>query len=432
MPDWITRVRLENIRGFRELEFEVPMPEATAPCTVIIGKNGTGKSTLLRAIALPLVRGEEAFELVRQPNGSYLRAESDAGAAIGVVELQLGAGARMWASFRRDPDGEIPGSFAESHRANDDVTRRRFWERLFVAAYGSGRTQVGTMRETSFGSYRVYDSVRALFDYTTALANSELTLRRLRDYRDEAWYDATLRKLSAAIGLTPDDTISLPRGGGVAVSGPTIGADIPLEAWADGYRLTLAWIMDMYAWAMRAEAIDDEGDINGILLLDEVEQHLHPSMQLQAIPRLRAQFPKLQIFATTHSPLVALSVKPEELVSLKRLDDGSVVRVEVPNYTGYSAEDMLVDDNLFDADVYSPETVEKLRRYRELAAKPPPPRRRRGGPAASAASAAAADESELKQLGAELRAMAIPEVQAGPQADAVRELLTRYGRQPEP
>src|SRR6185295_11194231 len=171
-------------------------------------------------------------------------------------------------------------------------------------------------------------------------------------------YDRALLGLKRALGLAEKDEIAPRPGGGVVVSGPTVGGTIPLETWADGYRLTFSWMLDLYAWAMQAGTIDEEGHVRGILLIDEIEQHLHPSMQAEILPRLSELFPKMQIFATTHSPLVALDAKPEELVVLKREGDQVVAVEDVPDFAGYSVEDMLADPRIFDSEVFGSETRE--------------------------------------------------------------------------
>ncbi|MFY9819873.1 MAG: AAA family ATPase [Thermoanaerobaculia bacterium] len=121
---------------------------------------------------------------------------------------------------------------------------------------------------------------------------------------------------------------------------------------------------------MKAGTIDEEGHIQGILLIDEIEQHLHPSMQAEILPRLSELLPKMQIFATTHSPLVALDASPDELVVLRREGNSIVSEEDIPNYLGYSVEDMLSDPRLFDSEVYGQEKRKMLTEYRELAAIP--------------------------------------------------------------
>ena len=225
------------------------------------------------------------------------------------------------------------------------------------------------------------DGVYTLFDYRRTLLDPELTLRRLRDFLGTDRYERTLTGIKRALGLGSEDEISLPRGGGVELSGPSIGGRIRLEGWADGYRMTFNWMLDFYGRVVNADMINlinREGHVRGIILIDEIEQHLHPSMQAEILPRITEVFPEIQLIATTHSPLVALDAKPDELVVLRREGNEVVREEDVPDYTGYSAEDMLVDERLFDTEIYSPEMREKVGRYRELA---PLPKATRGSAA---------------------------------------------------
>lgn len=93
-------------------------------------------------------------------------------------------------------------------------------------------------------------------------------------------------------------------------------------------------------------------------------------MQAEILPRLSELFPKMQIFATTHSPLVALDASPGELVVLRREGDQIVAEDDVPNFLGYSVEDMLADPRLFDSEVYGQDKRKMLTEYHELAAIP--------------------------------------------------------------
>ena len=235
----------------------------------------------------------------------------------------------------------------------------------FICAYGIGRNPSGSKPKRG---YRLYDSVLNLFNYRTGLIDPELAWRRLRDYTDIAHVEGKLKK---ALGLSSADTFKLPSGGGILLSGPTLGKDVPIQAWADGYRMTFSWILDLYAWAMAAEAIDEDGDISGILLIDEIEQHLHPSMQTGIMDRIGALLPKMQIIATTHSPLTALGCKPGELVLLRREEDHVVADTNLPNFSGFSVEDLLSDSAFFDTAPYHPEVNQKLERYHKLLAIPP-------------------------------------------------------------
>jgi len=397
---YLSRVYLQNIRGLRELDLDL-CGEGDEPRrrTLIIGMNGTCKTTILRAIALGLCDRADANALIAEPIGGFL----SEGEGEGRIEIFLEHSRRSayhWATRIQRENGKE--EVVEAEGSDPNGSRRPYlWQ--FLCGYGAGRYGVGY---ESGREYRIADSVATLFDYRRTLLDPELTLRRLQDFLGTSRYDAILRGITNALGLSIEDRIELPKGGGVELSGPTIEGKIRLEGWADGYRMTFYWLLDLYGWAMRADCIDAEGNARGILLVDELEQHLHPSMQAEILPRLSEALPKMQLFATTHSPLVALDARPEELVVLRREGNEVVAETSIPDFTGYSAEDMLADERLFDTEVYGPEMREKVVRYRSLAATPRTER-------------SAAETRELRDLAFSIESHPLPESR---ESDMVREL----------
>jgi PAS domain-containing protein len=400
---YITRIRLENIRGFGELDLDLRGRDGQARLrTLIIGKNGTSKTTVLRAIALGLCDLADANALLAEPIGAFVSAGARAGSIEVVLEGEDDLGPHHLFTEILKEEGKESVFNRDSNRS---VHPR------FVCGYGAGRHGVGpdTGRD-----YRIADSVYTLFDYRRTLLDPELTLRRLQDFLGTAKYEAALRGIKNALGLSAEDEIRLPPGGGVELSGPMIGGTIRLEGWADGYRMTFSWLLDLYGWAMRAARITRSGGILGIVLVDEVDQHLHPSMQAEILPRLSAVLPEIQLIATTHSPLVALDAKPEELVVLRREGGQVVAEQSVPDFSGYSAEDMLVDERLFDTNPYAPEMRETLSRYRSLAAIPK-------------AERGAAQTRELRDLALDIEARPLPESREGDMVRELKRLIDKHG-----
>jgi hypothetical protein len=407
----ITRIELRRIRGFRELDLDLRTSDGQPrKRTLIIGKNGTCKTSLLRAIVIGLADTPDANRLISEPIGSYVSGHDDKG-YIGILGSEDAATLPERSLSKRlvrqgDREGVLNNEiYTFTTASSEDLTP-------FACGYGAGRFDVGTSMPDR--AYRVADSTYSLFNYRQPLVDPELTLRRLRDYFGTATYERTLGGIKRSLGLTEEDNIDLRIGGGIEISGPSVGETIALEGWADGYRVTFSWILDLYAWALRAETIDSDGYIEGILLIDEVEQHLHPSMQAEILPRLSELLPRMQIFATTHSPLVALDAKPEELVVLRREGDHVVAEQRVPDFSGYSAEDMLSDPRLFDTEVYGSETREKLSEYRKLAAIPKEER-------------SPEERRRLRSLATEINSFETPQERESETSRLLKELMTKYG-----
>ena len=95
----------------------------------------------------------------------------------------------------------------------------------------------------------------------------------------------------------------------------------------DGFRATVAWLADLCAtWhkiALHAAQQTDPKHISGIVLLDEIDLHLHPSLQRVLVPRLRKVLPNVQFIVTTHSPMVLASFDRAELVVLDQDHQGA-------------------------------------------------------------------------------------------------------------
>lgn len=79
-----------------------------------------------------------------------------------------------------------------------------------------------------------------------------------------------------------------------------------------------------------------------ILLIDEIENHLHPTWQRRVIPALLEHFPGLQIFATTHSPFVVAGLKAGQVHLLKRDENGVVsASTNDEDIIGWTADEIL-------------------------------------------------------------------------------------------
>jgi predicted ATP-binding protein involved in virulence len=115
-------------------------------------------------------------------------------------------------------------------------------------------------------------------------------------------------------------------------------SEVPFEYLSDGYRNMLAMVADIAVrCATLNPALKDKAvrETPGIVLIDEIDLHLHPKWQRRVVSDLLAAFPKVQFVATTHSPFIIQSLVPKEGVQLLNLDNATA-----NHFAGKSVEDI--------------------------------------------------------------------------------------------
>lgn len=100
------------------------------------------------------------------------------------------------------------------------------------------------------------------------------------------------------------------------------GQQLDLTQMSDGERALLAIMIDLCRRLVLANPeLDDPLEGSGVVLIDEIELHLHPKWQREIVDKLRRTFPRIQFVLTTHSPFVVQSLRPGELRLLGDHDD---------------------------------------------------------------------------------------------------------------
>ena len=310
-PLYISRLALTDIRCFAQLEIRF---DENGASTVVIGDNGDGKSTILRSLAIGICDQSSASALFRELHGEFVR--YDSGKDQGTIEVELAGPGR---------DRFLIKTVIKSLKAFERVEQQLFrlrsgrrskltqdefpWERVFASGYGPGIRVQGM---ADYDYYLTVDAVYALFRYDVLLQNPELVVRRIIDAvprkhgtkaRDKALHEIK-ELLARVLQLDGPNSISL-KWDGIYVKTST--GNVGLSSLSDGFRGTVTWVMDLIAWWFvyrRDWTSTQSNDIHGIVLIDEIEQHLHPRWQRNIMHLLTESFPHVQFIASTHSPLV--------------------------------------------------------------------------------------------------------------------------------
>ena len=368
----ILKLRLENIKCFKEIEIPFESVDGSARSwSLFVGDNGQGKTTILRSLAMGLCDDDWAAALRSELHGEFLRR----GEKKGSIEVCLGNsnGEKYTVRTRIKLEGNNESISQDvfhgdcvnkkgKHKEAKDFER----DRIFAVAYGAGRSVSGT---ESYEEYTLVDALYTLFNYEHSLQNAELGARRIRFCSEEEWEN--LRNILKKILMMEDDEeISLEITG--LYSNTRRGEGV-FDTMSDGYKSLTSVIVDFLCWNLtyRLESFSLE-NLSGILIIDELEQHLHPRWQREIVKTLSDQFPKVQFICSTHTPICALGLSDLECESrlFKVAYENNHSKLEEfdlgKEFKGYRTDQMLTS-TVFDLkSTRSVSMQKKLEKYRKI------------------------------------------------------------------
>ncbi|RYG99667.1 MAG: hypothetical protein EON58_03060 [Alphaproteobacteria bacterium] len=392
---YIERLWATNFRCYEQFNIHLQYPGKDATLrfpniNLILGDNGSGKSAVMKAATLPILgsvlqsSGFRPYMLVRrrrlsgEEQGKSLRSEIRADLICHGQEQ----------SSREDPFDQVSWSASigvvkaqavlTSPFGEDELNTARVnparWERIkdpnspafFLAGYGANRQIEFAPTGNSSSRNRKYSArfarVAGLFEESVELSSvaawSELMMSTGR--LEEA--------VSILNSLLPEGTTAL-QGGEEGVQFSYEGILLPFAALSDGYRGFIAWVTDLVyqivsvlpdAKTRRNPKITD---VRGVVLVDEIDLHLHPIWQRTVVPTLSKAFPNIQFLLTTHSPIIAASLERANIfVAEKDSEMGRRVEPGHESIFGLSADQVLAS-SYFDVETSRPEEmVEELHR----------------------------------------------------------------------
>jgi hypothetical protein len=344
---YLRRLRLENVGTFRNAELTLNVP-GTSPqgralpnVTLLVGAAGAGKTTALRAIAI-------AALVASTPGAVVVRARE-------LIRRQDGppARSRMRADMSSDDDrtDERAPSLTIDLRPGDrdELLARTLGRRAgaslvqspFVVAYGAHRVVRPFTRQAQRAETTAVARIATLFDDKASLVHPQCWLPRLpaNDLRRHAEAVALLRTLGVARAELLGDLVD----GGLRFR--VGGADHPFDALSAGQRAHLGWLGDLLFHAIaHLPARAALAEVRGLVLVDQIDLHLHPDAQREIVPTIARAFPGLQFVITTHSPLVVGSVWKSNVRRVEASSEGASIVASSREVFGLSADQLLAGD----------------------------------------------------------------------------------------
>lgn len=317
------------------------------PWLMLLGENGSGKSSVIQAVALCLL-GDRWRKRIKLDAREFVRH----GARTGKV--------RVFLTGSPEP---IQMTFSRRSAA---FTSKPSEPKVLLLGYGSTRLlpRAGVAVE---GRYD-FAQTDNLFNPFVALGDANKWLLNLPA---EA-FDKVATSLKSLLRLA--DTDSLVRVGRPKkrVEADLMGTRITLDELSDGYQSVLALTCDIMRVLMHRWSTLDNAE--GIVLLDEIGAHLHPTWRMRIVQSMREVFPRVQFLASTHDPLCLRGLDRGEVAVMRRDSKNRVTATTegLPSVRGLRADQLLTSEYFGLSSTIDPDLEKLFTEYYRLLADPSP------------------------------------------------------------
>lgn len=337
---------------------------------MITGKNGSGKTSLLIALQKYLQSiNDEKFSSLNQYEKWYAQDKLKAERATTEKE-------KYEAEKKYKQDAEWLKKYKDGIEvmfSSSDDLEALYAKGDFITAYFPANRKTEIVRARGVEDIKLKDSYsitedpgRLLHKYMVHLKTQQAYARNAGDIdeadRIQKWFD---RFENALRVLMDNETISLvydykEYDFKIHEEGKEpFGFDVLSDGYSSVIHIMSDLILRMDKNWLLGEGIS-KYDTEGIVLIDELETHLHIELQKKILPFLTEFFPRIQFIVTTHSPYILNSISNAKAYDLERC-------VELENLFAYSSDGLA--EGYFGADEYSDELKSKIERYRQLKSK---------------------------------------------------------------
>lgn len=354
----LKRVEFENFKSLQRLVLDMPDlppdPTRQAQAMVLLGDNSAGKSSVLEAIALALIPADARKAMVPVP--SSLRLEPS---YLGGAAAANRPSAKVVLTF--DSGNEV------TLTSDDNGLHVQGRARVPVFAYGAYRHYLGGVRKKSS-----HVTVVSLFKSDTLLSNPEKWLLRLPEPKFRMVVQALREIFGSSLSFSVIDRDQAAKKCYLLheADGANPGRT-PLDLVSSGFRTILALACDIMRWTTDDKinpSFQSLLSARGIVMIDEVEAHLHPRWKIQVMEGLRRALPGMTFIVTTHDPLCLRGMRGDEVRVLRRVrttaPNSYPIKVEaladVPSVPELTIEQLLTSDVFGLLSTDDPKTERKL------------------------------------------------------------------------
>lgn len=313
---FLKNISLQNFKCHEALDIDFSTDAAVKnpvrKTTFLAGENGTGKSALLQAIAMA-TGGSDALRYLPGFPNDYIRHGYDTAGIHATITTAQGVERTLGLTLHRDQPLPAAIHHARQSLAPMDAALRHTARSYFVAGFGSGR-RVGPAYPLPVYNAR-FAAVQSIFNRDAFLRPLPQWAAELLQQHGPGAMDVVAKAINTF--LPQEVRFECIRAGQVFFNTPD--GLLPLELLSNGIQQTVAWLGDLlYHVSRRFGDYKKPLTARGLLLIDEIDLHMHPAWQQQLYDFLAIGLPHFQVIATTCSALTSQSAQCEELLMLKR------------------------------------------------------------------------------------------------------------------
>jgi predicted ATP-binding protein involved in virulence len=339
----IRKLILENIGPFEKLELDLDKN-----WNILLGDNGVGKSTILKAIAIGLC-GEYAAPYANRLININSKTKS------GTVTIITDTAKYVTTIHDDDTRAKISTNapaikFGGALKIGFPPLRTITWE-------NSGETYAGQSHPINEDILPIITGeidprMDKLKRWLIDLKGNSTGLDK-DDTRPQNKYAALILKFFDIVReLTPGMDIQYCKIDTVKkkVYIKTYDTEIPIESISQGTLSLTSWvgILLQRLYEIHGDKESDPTKMYALVLMDEIDAHMHPDWQRRIVYNLKKVFPNIQFIVSTHSPLVVSGMPVNQLLRFKRDTDGKVIKVEIDETDTMGRVNQILTNKLFD------------------------------------------------------------------------------------
>ena len=409
VPIYFKSLELENVRCFAQRQRLDLTDEHGKPVQwiLILGDNGVGKTTLLQCLAWmrpvlsvqtvepeteddnrretystePALNNEEnktwdSLIRIGAEVSVNLKATLSVGQALGSGRSESFNETVTTEASMTGVNGRLHDSDSRAHYLPDSLEEESLSD-LAIFAYGATRRS-GTLK-VDRGVHS--DALASLFRDATELYDAEDVLLKLDHRAAKPGEPQDVERLARVKEIIATVLPDIEHEGSIQILGPTIFGPssapggvrfhtpyglVPLSALSLGYQTTLTWVVDLALRLFERYPESPEPlSETGIVLIDNIDLHLHPRWQRRVMENLSNCFPAIQFVATAHSPLIVQAAEGATMAVLRKHDEQVVIETHLESVNAWRADQILASD-LFDIPTRSRKVEELARERHEL------------------------------------------------------------------